>query len=69
MLNKLLNDFKEKMIAEDKRLNTIKNYISDVRTFCKWYQITCIVSLLKKEKCQYYIEEVIIRIIRYRTFS
>jgi len=38
MLNKLLNDFKEKMIAEDFSDNTIKNYISDVRTFYKWYQ-------------------------------
>ncbi len=38
MLNKLLNDFKNKMIVEDFSDNTIKNYISDVRTFCKWYK-------------------------------
>lgn len=30
MLNKLLNDFQEKMIAEDFSDNTTKNYISDV---------------------------------------
>ena len=30
MLDKLLNGFKEKMIAEDISNNTIKNYISDI---------------------------------------
>ncbi len=48
MLNKLLNDFQEKMIAEDFSDNTIKNYISDVRTFCKWYQEIDISNDLKK---------------------
>jgi len=48
MLNKLLNDFKEKMIAEDFSDNTIKNYISDVRTFCKWYQEINISNDLEK---------------------
>ena len=52
MLNKLLNDFKEKMIAEDFSDNTIKNYISDVRTFCKWYQEIDISNDL--EKVTYY---------------
>lgn len=47
MLNKLLNDFKEKMIAEDFSGNTIKNYISDVKTFCKWYQEVDIANDLK----------------------
>jgi site-specific recombinase XerD len=37
MLYKLLNDFKEKMVAEDFSDNSIKNYISDVRSFYKWY--------------------------------
>jgi len=48
MLNKLLSDFKEKMIAEDFSDNTIKNYISDVRTFCKWYQEIGISNDLEK---------------------
>lgn len=34
MLDKLLNDFKEKMIAEDISNNTIKNYISDMIKLC-----------------------------------
>jgi site-specific recombinase XerD len=38
MLGKLLNDFKEKMIAEDTSDNTIKNYVSDIKIFYKWYQ-------------------------------
>lgn len=38
MLDKLLNGFKEKMIAEDISNNTIKNYISDIRNFYKWYK-------------------------------
>ncbi len=38
MLNKILDDFKEKMIIEDISENTIKSYLSDVRIFCKWYQ-------------------------------
>ena len=38
MLDKLLNDFKEKMIAEDTSDNTIKNYVSDIKIFYKWYQ-------------------------------
>ena len=38
MLDKLLNDFKKKMIAEDISNNTIKNYISDIRNFYKWYE-------------------------------
>lgn len=48
MLNKLLNDFQEKMISEDFSDNTIKNYISDVRTFCKWYQEIDISNDLEK---------------------
>ena len=38
MLGKLLNDFKEKMITEDTSDNTIKNYVSDIKIFCNWYQ-------------------------------
>ena len=38
MLDKLLNDFKEKMIAEDISDNTIKSYISDIKNFFKWYR-------------------------------
>ena len=38
MLAKLLNDFKEKMIAEDTSDNTIKNYVSDIKIFFNWYQ-------------------------------
>ncbi len=38
MLDKLLNSFKEKMIAEDISDNTIKNYISDIKNFYKWYK-------------------------------
>jgi site-specific recombinase XerD len=38
MLDKLLNYFKEKMIAEDISDNTIKNYISDIKNFYKWYK-------------------------------
>lgn len=37
MLDKLLIAFKEKMIAEDFSENSIKNYISDIRVFYKWY--------------------------------
>lgn len=37
MLDKLLNDFKEKMVAEDFSNNSIKNYISDIKNFYKWY--------------------------------
>ena len=37
MLDKLLTEFKEKMIAEDFSENSIKNYISDIRVFYKWY--------------------------------
>jgi integrase/recombinase XerC len=37
MLDKLLTDFKEKMITEDFSENSIKNYISDIRVFHKWY--------------------------------
>lgn len=38
MLDKLLNDFKEKMVAEDISDNTIKNYVSDIKNFYKWYR-------------------------------
>lgn len=38
MLDKLLTAFKEKMIAEDISDNTIKNYVSDIKNFYKWYQ-------------------------------
>ena len=48
MLNKLLNDFKEKMVTEDFSDNTIKNYISDVRTFYKWYQEIDVSNNLEK---------------------
>ena len=37
MLDKLLNDFKEKMLAEDFSDNSIKNYISDIKVFYKWH--------------------------------
>ena len=39
MLDKLLNDFKEKMVAEDISDNTIKNYVSDIKKLVKWYSI------------------------------
>ncbi|WP_341790667.1 tyrosine-type recombinase/integrase [Rickettsia endosymbiont of Polydrusus tereticollis] len=38
MLDKLLNDFKEKMVIEDISNNTIKNYVSDIKNFYKWYR-------------------------------
>lgn len=38
MLDKLLNNFKEKMITEDISDNTIKNYVSDIKFFYKWYR-------------------------------
>lgn len=38
MLDKLLNDFKEKMVIEDISDNTIKNYASDIKNFYKWYR-------------------------------
>lgn len=38
MLDKILKEFKEKMVSEDISENTIKSYFSDVRTFFKWYQ-------------------------------
>ncbi|WHA06793.1 tyrosine-type recombinase/integrase (plasmid) [Candidatus Megaera polyxenophila] len=38
MLDKLLNNFKDKMIAEDISDNTIKNYLSDIKNFYKWYR-------------------------------
>lgn len=37
MLDKLLNNFEEKMLAEDFSDNSIKSYISDIRVFYKWY--------------------------------
>lgn len=48
MLDKLLNEFKEKMIVEDISDNTIKNYISDIRNFYKWYQELDVSENLKK---------------------
>jgi integrase/recombinase XerC len=48
MLEKLLNDFKEKMIADDISANTIKNYISDIRNFYKWYQEVDFTQNIKK---------------------
>jgi site-specific recombinase XerD len=38
MLDKLLNNFKEKMIAEDISDNTLKNYVSDIKIFYRWYR-------------------------------
>ncbi len=38
MLDKLLNDFKEKMIAEDISDNSLKNYVSDIKIFYRWYR-------------------------------
>lgn len=38
MLDEILKLFKEKMISEDLGENTIKGYLSDIRTFCKWYR-------------------------------
>lgn len=38
MLDKLLNAFKEKMVVEDVSDNTIKNYLSDIKIFYKWYR-------------------------------
>ena len=38
MLDKLFNNFKDKMIAEDISDNTIKNYLSDIKNFYKWYR-------------------------------
>ncbi len=37
MLNKLLNDFKAKMVGDEISDNTIKSYISDIRIFYKWF--------------------------------
>ena len=48
MLDKILSGFKEKMIAEDISNNTIKNYISDIRGFYKWYQEIDFSNNLKK---------------------
>jgi len=36
MLDKLL--FKEKMITRDISDNALKNYVSDIKIFHKWYQ-------------------------------
>ncbi len=48
MLDKLLNDFKEKMVAEDFSNNSIKNYISDIKNFYKWYMEIDSTQNLKK---------------------
>jgi integrase/recombinase XerC len=37
MLNELLNDFKEKMIANDISNNSVSSYVYDVKVFYKWY--------------------------------
>jgi site-specific recombinase XerD len=37
MLDKLLNAFKEKMVTEEISENTIRNYVSDIKNFYKWY--------------------------------
>jgi site-specific recombinase XerD len=38
VIKKILEKFKKEMISEDISENTIKNYLSDIRTFCKWHQ-------------------------------
>lgn len=49
MLTKLLlKDFKEKMLTKDFSESTTNNYISEVRTFYKWYQEIDISNDLKK---------------------
>ena len=48
MLDKILSGFKEKMIAEDISNNTIKNYISDIKSFYRWYQEIDFSNNLKK---------------------
>lgn len=37
-MNKILEKFKEGMLSEDISDNSIRNYISDIRGFNKWYQ-------------------------------
>jgi len=37
-MNEILEKFKEEMISEDISYNSIRNYISDIRGFNKWYQ-------------------------------
>lgn len=37
-MNKILEKFKEGMLSEDISYNSIRNYISDIRNFYKWYQ-------------------------------
>lgn len=37
-MNEILEKFKEEMISEDISDNSIRNYISDIRCFYKWYQ-------------------------------
>jgi len=37
-MNEILEKFKEEMISEDISYNSIRNYISDIRNFYKWYQ-------------------------------
>jgi site-specific recombinase XerD len=37
-VNKILEKFKEGMLSEDISYNSIRNYISDIRNFYKWYQ-------------------------------
>lgn len=48
MFDKLINDFKEKMVAEDISDNTVKNYISDIKNFYKWYREIDFSENLKK---------------------
>ena len=37
-MNKILEKFKEGMLSEDISDNSVRNYISDIRNFYKWYQ-------------------------------
>ena len=56
-MNKILEKFKEGMLSEDISYNSIRNYISDIRNFYKWYQEIDFSEDLNKMTIEQLVEE------------